>query len=587
MESGNWQSSSSKQRPENRERGHHDDHSNKYDESKGYRKRHIYGMEGTYSREHKRIKVASVNDEDATKECLKNNYNLIRYISHTPGYFQIFIQEVIDIMKKHKSSNNVELEKASLYEIQQHRERISNKIENNLKYLHKILNDDNKNIHSKTGKNIEKDIINLLTDEDKTLRQAAQDSLPILDELINEVTTIQSLDTEKLQYSRKVRRALTYALKSVSDRPQTTSETPYSYDDINTELSDKYTYKLEHLETIRKKIVDAIKEAVNSDDAENLRKWENHITNITYSRLLDLEDNIKRKFTTIERNMNSRAVIYKDSNRKVKIMTELYFPKLENPFNATNKIWKEIAHNFAGSNITELPQYQRSRDTYRTQYDAEIKTLCELDKKLNKKLEELKEEGTKIENITIDLLQTKGPCTACNHRVRKFTEKWTKKFVGSGYVGKLTLKVYYNDHPSYKVIDARDNKPPYTIKYGNKPFAIKISKECTIYLQDYTLPDAKQRGFLTADHAHDKSAGPPERPSSSRHKRGFDSDTPYQQSPRKRQRHSEAADRPSSSKPPHRSPTDDRTDSRRRVNPSHDVSRHKNAYNRSKDRKRR
>ncbi len=206
MESGNWQSSSSKQRPENRERGHHDDHSNKYDESKGYRKRHIYGMEGTYSREHKRIKVASVNDEDATKECLKNNYNLIRYISHTPGYFQIFIQEVIDIMKKHKSSNNVELEKASLYEIQQHRERISNKIENNLKYLHKILNDDNKNIHSKTGKNIEKDIINLLTDEDKTLRQAAQDSLPILDELINEVTTIQSLDTEKLQYSRKVRK---------------------------------------------------------------------------------------------------------------------------------------------------------------------------------------------------------------------------------------------------------------------------------------------------------------------------------------------------------------------------------------------
>ena len=85
--------------------------------------------------------------------------------------------------------------------------------------------------------------------------------------------------------------------------------------------------------------------------------------------------------------------------------------------------------------------------------------------------------------------------------------------VGSGYVDKFTLKVYYKDHPAYILIDSRNNDNKmilkddyddidvlYTIKYGNNPFAIQISEDRTIYLQDYTLSDAKQGAFLFTEN---------------------------------------------------------------------------------------
>ena len=327
--------------------------------------------ESTDCRIQEHMKGGNATD-NTTEEYLKNNYKLIKYISYTPEYFQKFQQKVMDIIQNKKSINDNELKQVALDKIMQQKEHISNEIECSLKRLQKFFGGHNSN----TGKENERVIRELLIDENKTLRQAAQDSLPILDKQINEVTLIRSLDTEKLQDSLPIRRALTDALKFVSNIHEQLQSNSYSYKDVNEKLSDKYI-KLEQLEKIRKKIVNAIKAAKSDNDRENLRKWENHLTNIIYSRLLDLEDTNK-PFTKKQLNMNSRAVIYDDSHPEGKITTKLYFPGIDLTTEKNAKIWGKISFDFAMQNLTEIAGRWINLETRRTKNDAEVKTLHDL-----------------------------------------------------------------------------------------------------------------------------------------------------------------------------------------------------------------
>jgi hypothetical protein len=507
-------------------------------------KRHI---DRTPRRDHKPEKSENVNYENNMQGVIKEREDIIEYISLYGNRFEIFTAEFIKIMERNISSINDDKPNILAFQ-RQHNDKLNN-LKKSLEEI-KITFDDNTmslqvlnplpTSREYTEKVLEKNkevISKLLSHDNAKVREAAQDSLRTVDKLFCKITETKSLDIKELQDSLPVRRALTKILKSISNdsgtsqQHQSTSEEPYSYETIIKELS---VYELKHFRIINDQMVDAITKAEN-DDAENLHKWHNHVKNIFYSKLLKLEDIDTSKLGEIPeqlgrdpKNMNSRAIIhdgmlsslkeifpisFKEKEKKGKPTdTKLYSldavpaacrPEIEitnphfpnqTPFSPKSNLglWEKLSRKLEKAYIeeymAEIPKEFRKEELKRTGLDAEVKVIFDIIYKLKAEEDELNE--TKLKNLCIDLIQTKGSCTGCDARIHAAAKELTKILVIPGHVETFTLNVYYDESPCYKTIDLNKGGL-YTTKYGNNPISIQISEDRTIYLQQYTLSSSE------------------------------------------------------------------------------------------------